>query len=163
MAAATLLWEDHFEESFDLIAIHCSEEAFKMAYLLNQFTGMKLRRCKQDLDLVHEGTVIDFPIFLYEDFTHHTNYYLIQNKSAPINDVETEASRDSLFYNDHLFYYLLPQYKKVEFFLKIVHENQQFPIKDFINWIKEIRQVVSVYALDVSLLKSKDNLIFDLC
>lgn len=163
MGSVTLFWEEDFEESFDLIAIHCSEEVFKMAYLLNQITGMKLKRCQKDLDLFQNGQTLYFPIFLYEDNFHHTQYYLIQNKSLLTEEMKNAENPASLFSDDLLSYYLLPHYKKVEFFIKIVHENDHFLVADLVNRIKEIRQVVSVYAMDVSLLKSKNNLIFDLC
>lgn len=163
MGYVTLFWEDDLEESFDLIAIHCSEEAFKMAYLLNQFTDLKLIRCKKDLDLIQHKKTVYFPVFSYKDIAQHTDYYLIQNKSHPTEEEEKEENLTSLFADNPRSYYLVPQYKRAEFFIKIAHENEHYPIKNLISRITKIRQVVSVYVVDVSLLKSKNNLIFDLC
>ncbi|MFT4943981.1 MAG: hypothetical protein ACI8RH_001729, partial [Flavobacteriales bacterium] len=44
MGTHKLVLDDDFEEDFSLIAIHCSEEPYKVAYILNQFARLKLRR-----------------------------------------------------------------------------------------------------------------------
>ncbi|MDB4299235.1 IPExxxVDY family protein [Flavobacteriaceae bacterium] len=49
MGTHKLVLDDDFEEDFSLIAIHCSEEPYKVAYILNQFARLKLRREKVDL------------------------------------------------------------------------------------------------------------------
>ena len=51
MANFKLVLEDDFGEDFSLIAIHCSAEAYKMAYLLNDHMALRLKRKRVDLDL----------------------------------------------------------------------------------------------------------------
>ena len=48
MGTHKLVLDDDFAEDFSLIAIHCSEEPYKVAYILNQFARLKLRREKSD-------------------------------------------------------------------------------------------------------------------
>lgn len=164
MSKVTFLWdEDDYEESFDLIAIHCSEEIYKLAYLLNHHTNWNFSRCKNDLDLTQKNELVYFPIFSYLD-NNQVNYYLIQNKtySQPQKN-EQKKDLSTLFLKELNIYYLLPQFKTVDYLLKIEHENQNFPLKRLISIINEIKQVVSVYSIEITNLKSKENLIFDLC
>ena len=46
MGTHKLVLDEDFTEDFSLIAIHCSEEPYKVAYILNQFAHLKLRRKK---------------------------------------------------------------------------------------------------------------------
>src|SRR5690554_7268378 len=50
MAHFKLTLDEDFEDSFELVAIHCSVEDFRMAYLLNREAHIKLERCESDLD-----------------------------------------------------------------------------------------------------------------
>lgn len=62
MATHKLVLDDDFEEDFSLIAIHCSEEPYKVAYILNQFARLKLRREKLDLAFSSSGMEIRLPL-----------------------------------------------------------------------------------------------------
>ena len=44
MASHKLILEDDYQEEFSLIAIHCSEEPYKMAYILNKHLSLRLSR-----------------------------------------------------------------------------------------------------------------------
>lgn len=164
MANHTLLWEDELEDSFELLAIHCSEEAYKLAYLLNQKTGLKLRRCSRDLDFTHGSSVVYFTVFSYHDQRNHVRFHLIQNKSYSVPEIaETEMNLTTLFSTEQKPRFLIPELKNVDFLLKIEHENEIFLLRELISDSIGIRQVVSIYSLETEFLKSKDNLIFDLC
>lgn len=56
---------------------------------------------------------------------------------------------------------LVPEYKKVDFFLKIDEELNQKDLNLLVNAISQIPQVIAVYKIDTDLLKSKQNLIFE--
>jgi hypothetical protein len=57
--------------------------------------------------------------------------------------------------------YLIPEYKKVDFFLKIQSEMETIPLRKILSGINEIKQVISVYELEPENIKSKNNLIFN--
>ena len=57
-------------------------------------------------------------------------------------------------------YHLIPEYKKVNYFLKIDNETV-YNEKLILNKIQEIPQVITAYSIDADQLKSKDNLIFN--
>ena len=55
--------------------------------------------------------------------------------------------------------YLLPEFKKVDYFLKIDHLNA-INENEIINSLKEISQIVTVYNIEIEKIKNKNNLIF---
>ena len=51
MAVHKLVLDDVFEEAlYTLIAIHCTVEDYRLAYLLNKYLGINLVRKSKDLD-----------------------------------------------------------------------------------------------------------------
>ena len=50
MALHKLHVDDFYDDSFSLIAIHCSLEDYRLAYLLNKHLNISLVRKPQDLD-----------------------------------------------------------------------------------------------------------------
>ena len=64
MAVHKLILEDVFEDTLcTLIAIHCSIEDYRLAYLLNKYLGISLTRKPEDLDF-NKGTT-KYSIFEY--------------------------------------------------------------------------------------------------
>ena len=57
--------------------------------------------------------------------------------------------------------YLLPEFKKVDFFLKISSESSTKPVKKLLMQLNEIDQVISAFKVEISEVKAKENLIFD--
>jgi hypothetical protein len=55
LGAYKLILTDDFAEDFLLVAIHCSEESYKVAFLLNQFAALHLKRSKVDLEYSNNG------------------------------------------------------------------------------------------------------------
>ncbi|QIE59811.1 IPExxxVDY family protein [Rasiella rasia] len=163
MAHYKLILEDDSREDFSLVAIHCSQEAYKMAFLLNQHVQLRLQRRRVDLDFSEEGLEITFPLFEFENQDQYTTYYLVANKCKTVA-AHTFAS-GGLFGNDAaeevVTKYLIPEYKKVDFFLKIVSEYETTPIRKLVMQLNEINQIISAFSVEPSDVKSKDNLIFD--
>jgi hypothetical protein len=163
MAHHKLVFDEDFEEPFALIAIHCSEEDYKLAYLMNHHLNMRLKRKKTDLDFSTEGLLITFPLYDFEDVHKYTHFYLVANKCRSVEaglqssgglfaEMATEKSR---------VHYLLPELKKVDYFLKIYSDFETVPLRKILSEINEIKQVISAYTLDMNDIKSKNNLIFD--
>ena len=163
MGTHKLILDDDFGEDFSLIAIHCSEEAYKVAYLLNQFARLKLRRRPEDLEYASDGLDIMFPLFDFEDETKYTNYSLVANKCK--SAIKKGASNQGLFGNisgeETLTTYLIPEFKKVDYFLKIQSDFDAVGTKILLMAINDIKQIISAYEVDTLTLKSKHNLIFD--
>lgn len=163
MGHLKLLLDDDYKEEFSLIAIHCSEESYKMAFLINKQLGLCLKREKLDLDYSSNGLAVTFPLFQFTSNIQYNTYYLVANKCRSME--ANVQSSGGLFGNDTsekmVATYLLPEYKKVDFFMKIQSEFENIPLRKIIANINEIKQVISAYEVEIDNLKSKNNLIFD--
>ena len=58
-------------------------------------------------------------------------------------------------------HYLLPELKKVDYFLKIYSDFDTVPLRKFLSEINEIKQIISAYIVETEHIKAKNNLIFD--
>jgi|SRR5690606_21426253 len=155
--------EEDYSEPYTLIGIHCGEEEYKLAFLLNQKLNMRLKRKTSDLDLSHHGLMISFPLYDFEDKSNYTHYYLVANKCRSqdaslqssgglFNEIESPRSN---------IHFLLPEFKKVDYFLTIFSDYETEPIREIVGELMEIKQIVSAYEIDPESIKSKSNLIFD--
>ncbi|MEM6719842.1 MAG: IPExxxVDY family protein [Bacteroidota bacterium] len=156
------LFEDDFEEdTYTLIAIHCSAEDYRLAYLLNSNLDLKLARKPEDLD--YNYMEASFSIYEWDDKKNFVTWNLVANTSR--QEVEQIASAGSLFSNQQgkrtVSKYLIPERKKVDYFVKISHENQLKAPKIILSKINAIAEVITAYILDTEQLKSKNNLIFE--
>lgn len=163
MAVHKLVLESDFENDFSLIAIHCSEEAYKMAYMLNKFIPLKLERKKLDLDFSNKGLEVTFPIFEYEDALTYYMYNLVANKSKSLTaNVQSSGGLfDQIVNEKTITTYLIQEFKQVDFFLKIHSDYEKISTRNLISAINEIEQVISAYEVDLNKIKQKHNLIFN--
>ncbi len=163
MGTYKLILDDDFNDDFSLIAIHCSEEPFRIAYLLNQFAALRLHRRRVDLDFSKDGLDITFPLFDFEDEMKYTYFNLVANRCK--SQVAKTASSGGLFGNmthdETVTNYVIPEYKQVDYLLKIQSDFETVGLRSIVAKINDIKQVISAYELDAEKLKSKNNLIFD--
>jgi hypothetical protein len=160
VAIHKLLVDEFYDEAYSLLAIHCDLEDYRLAYLLNQFLNINLKRDKADLDF--EYTSASYSIYEWEDKEHETMWSLVSNICKKEED--SLVSTGSLFDASSKvikIYNLIPEYKRVNYFLKIENDNSNLDIKHIINSIQKIPQVVTIYDVDTTTLKSKNNLIFN--
>jgi len=162
MPAHKLVLEDVFEETYKLIAIHCSVEEYKLAFLLNKHLDLRLARSRKDIDFQLKGVRILFALYTYEDQQKYCDFHLVSNISRA--EYQSTAEFNSLFGENETTFkksYLLPEFKKVDFFLKIEEETDMISEHLLLEKIKEIPQVSMAYSIDHEKIKSKENLIFD--
>jgi|SRR5690606_26636549 len=161
MLAHKLVLDDD-DTPFKLIAIHCSSEEYKVAFLLNRHLNIKLARTRKDHDFISRSVRAEFSLYSYNHHQQYCDYYLISNKFREVS--HTATGEASLFGEEALdsnVIYLLPQYKKVDYLLKIEEEYESISEKKLLEQIKEISQVATAYSIDTENLKFKENLIFD--
>lgn len=161
MAVHKLILDDFVDdEYYMLIAIHCALDGYRAAYLLNSKLGLKLKRTDIDLDTYSNKT--SFSVFKWYDNSQQVAWSLISNVCR--QEAEVNISEHSLFSKDQKTiktFHLIPEKKQVNFFLKIEIEQNQNKEKRIIDAIHSIPQIATAYTIDLSLLKSKDNLIFN--
>lgn len=159
MALHKLILEDIEDVSYSLLAIHCTKEDFRVAYLLNKHLNISLKRKPEDLDFAFQKA--SFSFFEWKDEEKMITWNLISN----VSKIEEEGilRSDSLFSVPNKIirtHNLIPEYRKVNYFLKIFNDGNFINEKSVLNSIQQIPQIVTVYSVDASQLKSKDNLIF---
>lgn len=154
MATVHKISGDFYEDSFALIALHSSMEDYAMAYAINLSLNFNFRRAKEDLDVSKK---ISFPIFEWKDEVNDRYYTLIANSSSK----EEDKDQDGLFKFEPSFtkYHLIPEYKEVDYLLKIEQDDMDVE-EGIIKSILSIPRIITAYILDTENLKSKNNLIF---
>ena len=159
MALHKLLVDDFYDTSFSLLAIHCRLEDYRVAYLLNKYLSLNLSRMLRDLD--YKYLAASYSVYEWYNKENEISWNLISNVCKKEED--SLQSSGSLFTSQNKVlksYHLLPEYKNVDYLIKITNETQQFNQKIVLNKIQSIPQIVTCYTIDTENLKSKDNLIF---
>ena len=122
MALHKLLVDDFEDEAYSLLAIHCNLEDYRMAFLLNQFLNINLKRCPHDLDFQY--TTASYSVYEWEDNKRQAMWNLIGNIF--------KREEDSLVSSGSLFdatskviktYNLIPEYKTVTYVLKLENDD----------------------------------------
>jgi len=150
------------DEPFLLIGIHSTSEPYRMAYLINKYLKVSFKRQAIDQDINVQGFVARFQVYHYRNEDQNASLYLLPNHSrAQIKSVSSAGSLFAINQTEEIKTTLVREYRKVDFFLKIEKEPDQFPVKKLLNELNEIPQVISVYPVDITIIKNTDYLIFE--
>jgi hypothetical protein len=160
MAVQKLVLDDFYDiHDYGLIGIHCSIEDYRLAYFLNQHLQINLSRKLKDLDFNNQ---VQYPIFEWEDDKRQIVWNLVANSCKVESEIMNQT--ESLFSNPQITiktHYLVSEYKKVNYFLKISEEEiSKTKLKLVLNKILSIPQIVTAYNVNPEELKSRNNLIF---
>ena len=145
--------DDFNEDNYTLIGIHTALEDFKLAYLLNKNLDTHFSKANYSLDFESNAS-----FSVYNDINEEYGFelYLISNSYT---EERTNAS-DTIVLATETKTYLIPEKKKVDYFIKIVGEPTQETIYKTVHQINQITQIVTSYTVEVDSLKSKQFLIF---
>jgi len=162
MAVLKLHLDEFDEVDYDLIAIHSSLEDYRLAYFINQKLPVILSKSKEEIGItIKEGEAF-FPKYVFDDNSNAILWTLIPNKNEIT--VRKKSTGQNLFLNADVEIatkvYLLSELKKVDYFLKIENNTDTFTTEEIIQNIKSIDRISTVYAVNPSTIKSKNNLIF---
>ena len=150
------------EIDYHLIAIHTSLEDYRLAYFINQKLPINLSKSKNEIQInIKEGET-NFSRFYYNDTEKEVSWNLIQNKNEVIQ--YKKGSTQNLFSNVTMEVstkvFLLPEFKKVDYFLKIENNEDTMNVSKIQILLNTIDNVSTVYTVDTNQIKSKNNLIF---
>ncbi|HEU0137429.1 MAG TPA: IPExxxVDY family protein [Flavobacterium sp.] len=151
---------DEFDEiDYQLVAIHTSLEDYRLAYYINQQLSIKLGKSRDEIQIKNNDGITYFGRYIFECADTNANWNLIQNQGEVIHRDSSELP--NLFAPNLEIatkVYLLPEFKKVNYFLKI--ENTVQTTTEIITAINNIARISTVYEVDIKKIKSKNNLIF---
>lgn len=160
MGMYKILLEDSIGYDFTLIAIHGSLEPYYLAYLLNKHLGVQLSRSREDLMVTHSETTASYPCFEFNDRRQYIDYYVLSNKcKVAVKD----ESFVGLFESEQAVKttYFIPEMPQVDYFIKVVEDGYAFAKAKTLKTLNQIPQIVTAYDVNVSTLKTKENLIFE--
>ncbi len=133
-----------FDYSFKMIGIISSAKEYKLAWNINQLLKIHLIK-SEDINLQFQKDC-NILVSTYLYFTEYSQVRLLKNKSIEFTNIAKP--------------YLIPELKDYDYFIHILDEGCIFDEE----WMKEQLQDCSaiqyIKVIDVSELKSKDNLIF---
>lgn len=134
--------EIEYEYDFLLFGIVCHEKDYRFLWSVNNALGLDFAQ-EKDVVIKEKGALqaTHFSVFHYTDEEMFTEYYIITNKGE--NNV-----------------WLLPEQKKADFFLQIKGEVFDELKDDLLRRLRAVNNVILVYEIDPSILRSKQNLIF---
>jgi len=154
---------DEFDEiDYYLMAIHTSLEDYRLAYFINKNLPINLSKSKNEIHAHTKEGEANFSRFYYYDAEKTVSWNLIQNK----NEIISTSRNDSqdLFSNEtsevSTTIHLLPEFKKVDFFLKIENSEEALDFSEIQQQLNTIESIAAIYAVDTDKIKSKNNLIF---
>lgn len=147
---------DFSNDDYTLIGVHTTLNDYRLAYLLNKHLQVNFRRANYDLDFFQKNIESSYVVYEYTNTKLDQDWFLISNVFK--YTLETESI--SLFGQSDSTSYLIPEKKKVDFFLKIEGEFDYDFIVKLIENINQIPQIIISYEIEVNSLKSKDFLIF---
>jgi hypothetical protein len=149
------------EIDYQLIAIHSPLEDYRLAYYINQNLPVNLKKSNCNIHISNKDGETQFTMFIFED-DKDIAWNLVQNQNDAI--LSTENNNQGLFANSSNEFlpkiYLIPEFKKVDYFLKIENGEVAIDVSKIAKSIKKIDRVSTVYAVEVEKIKSKNNLIF---
>jgi len=162
MAIHKVYIEEFEEDDFHIIAIHTSLEDYRLAYFINREIAIRLSKNDNDIQSQVKGGRASFARFTFEDHENDIKWNLVQNKNE-VEGIENTISQDLFSNSKNTFSstaYLLPEYKKVDFFLKIENAEKEINIAEIVSKISTIDSISMTYNVDKEKIKSKNNLIF---
>ena len=157
MAIHKIQINDFVSDDYELIAVHSSLDDYKLAYMLNKELGIKLSKNLAYVEIAIPEGKSAFSNYIFDDEKNDIVWTLIENKTTIIN---SNKQTTSLFEQVDITVFLLPEFKKADYLIKIENIDYGFDSESIIEKIQEIKNVTTAYAIDITNLKSKNNLIF---
>ena len=156
MATYALDINEFSTNDYALIGIHTVLNEYKLAYLLNKFLHVRFSKADYNLDFTQKNNESSYSIYEYTDKEYDYDWFLIAN----VYKSTSKTISTSLFNESDSVMRLVPERKKVDFFLKIEGDFDFDYIVKTIEKINKVPQIITSYEVEVESLKSKDFLIF---
>ena len=162
MAKHVLKVADDYD--FVLIGISSHEKEYRICWALNNKFNFELTKIDSlEIKGKKQETPSFFSLFKYEDEEAFIEYFVIANLSE---SKTTGVNNNTLFKGNTKEFqsseneFLIPEYKNMNYFFVIKGEIGTEEIEETIKKIKEIDLVLTAVNMDVTQLRSKQNLIF---
>ena len=151
-----------YDYNFFLIGICSPLKEHHISYHLNKELNSYFSRSKEDIAMDYADGLEKayFPLFEYWDDQYQNQWYLIANKcQINCSDKNQGTIFDGFIQNRKKTKFLVPENTKVDYYLQvhgILNEDSKF---ELLKNIKNLNRIVSVHEINISDLRSKENLI----
>lgn len=157
MQIHAIAFDDFSSEDYHLISIHTTLEDYRIAYLLNLYLKLDFKKAKFSLDFKNQKHDASYSVYEFLDVNTDNYWFLISN----VDTVEINVGHsDSLFDETKATVHLIPEKKKVDYFLKMEGNYELSYIRNIIDQINKMPQIITSYLQETNNLKSKEFLIF---
>lgn len=160
MAVYKLSLNDTEDFEYHLVALHTTLESYRLAFFLNRLLKILLAKEKPGKKGFQNNFINQFSRFSFCDEKNDIFWTLVENK----HNEETENLAISLFDERNTVTttsYLLPEFKNIDFLLKIEADENQVDVNEICEIINEIDGITMTYPVEYKKIKSKNNLIFN--
>lgn len=140
MKKTKLFVEHHYE--FELLGFVAPLKDYKIAWLINQLLKTRLARTEDYVLDFNDGSTLY--ISQFKEAKEHGFLQLLRNKSHH----DSAASM-----------YLIPELKMIDYFLLVQDLTGELDLNDYIGRLTESPLIQNVVKLDISKIKSKENLL----
>lgn len=156
--------EIQYDYDFVLIGISSHEKDYRICWALNNKFGIELIKVNSlEIKGKKQETPSFFSLFTFDHPDSFTEYTVVANlsesKAGMVNENTLFGSKTKPHsYSENEF--LIPEHKQMNYFFVIKGDLDDTAIQRTVKQIKEIDMVLTAISIDVSQLKSKQNLIF---
>ncbi|MEN8252637.1 MAG: IPExxxVDY family protein [Patescibacteria group bacterium] len=150
--------DDFLEDSFQVIAIFCDENDYRIAFLLNKYLHLKLQKSTSIIDK-KKGS--EFNVFEYNDKPLYRNWFLINNYcliEKKVKNTHDLFSLNPVFIQQKETH--IKELKSAHYILKIVADEKTQFYLELIKKLQEIPQIYTAELVHLNKLKNKKLLIF---
>lgn len=160
MAIHRLYINDFEEFNYSLIAIHTDLEDYKLAFLINQSLQIHLKKNDTDIAIKSKEGESSFTRFVFDDKKNDAFWNLFENKNEVIHEKENkiiDLFSETTTTSKKIF--MLPEFKKVDYFLKMEHTDTILET-EIVSKLNKIDRIQTVYIIELEKIKNANNLIF---
>lgn len=151
--------EIEYDYDFVLIGISSHEKDYRLCWMLNKQLGLELFKTDSlEIKGKKQETPSFFSLFTYENEELFREYTVIANLSESKSVIKGDSLFDAV--NPAENELLIPEHKQMDYFFVIKGEIENEETDEIIRKIKEIESVQTAVRIDVTQLKSKQNIIF---
>ena len=133
-----------YDFDIDLLGMISPAKEYKLVWAINRLLGVRLvKNSDLHLDYMHSEPLV-ISNFIFE--TENSVLRVLKNKSLEGEDMKKP--------------FLLPELKNFDYFLMLQGSGDTFSVEDLRNDLKGLNLIQYLTIIEVSKLKSKENLVF---
>lgn len=164
MSKRSISIDFEYDYDFLLFGVCSPMKDYTICYHLNKFINCNFTRADEDISLDYEDAIEKafFSLYEYWNEQYQNQWYLIANKCR-IQCSENQQNQGTIFdgfiHNRLKTKLLIPENLNVDYYILIHGIYSESSKQALLKNIKSINRIVSIHEINITDLKSKENLI----